>query len=90
MNKNILMGTAMLSIVLASSMPFASAASAPYFAEIGGTDVVDLPGTNPSLQQAHGDAEILSVVPLLNGDIRVTVFCKLTSSEDCDGDVVTM
>lgn len=87
--RNILLSTTVLSIALTSAMPFASAASAPYFAEIGETDVVELPGSDPMLDQDQGKASILSSVRLANGNLQVTVFCHLDSPVDCAGDVVT-
>ena len=87
--RNIVLCATVLSIALASAVPSASAATVAYFAEIGETDVVEIEGSNPMLDERQGEASILSVVPLTNGKLQVTVFCHLDSPEDCEGDVVT-
>ena len=89
MKNSMMMGALVLAIALVPS--FASAASTSYAVDIGMTKNYLVPGTllvQPTLDQDHGEAEIVSAV-FLGTQWSVDVRCKSTSAVNCDGFILS-
>lgn len=82
-----LLGIAMLSIVLASSMPFAAAATQVYDVDAGTSeDYFILASSVIRLDQFTGSAT-WTETPMGAGILKVTIYCA-SGGADCTGNIV--
>jgi hypothetical protein len=89
MKNSILMGALVLAMALLPS--FASATTTAYNVGIGMSELYNAPGVStvsPTLDQDQGDAFIANSQFVLD-HWEVLVTCRVTSSVDCLGDIVT-